>query len=572
MDNGLNCQDQVQVLLENKDLSGLSQVFTEVDWLKYEEALAQWLDLLLCFEEEHLFSAHLDSIGVLASYRIETLELMYEILLRLQHPRRSEIAQFLGLESSKTEVYAARDYPSEFLASFLERFRGRESVYALQFHDGKKTGYRPIHQSLDSNLIERHLNGVMSLGVYVLQRDQRVSFCALDFDIRRAVLNTGVEEISSLVRDLLPEVLDALKLVREAGFDPLLEFSGYKGFHIWMFFHEPVPANMVRQYIKTRIQPSLRLSSRFQYEVFPKQDKVKDGGLGNLIKLPLGRHLASGRFSYLLDDSGQRVDDPVAYLPKIRPLLRAEFIEVCGLGEVSYSPAIEPAKYNIVPPTLPEEIRFKEPEDDHTLIRLFSGCDSLRTLRKKILLHSIASSQEQHVLIYVLAPLGESGVLEIHRILSKTMTYDPDEVNRKIKAVPPHLISCPKIRQRIGEICEHSDCNCQFPLEDGCYPSPLIHVGKTPHSSGKLTGRNTQGVMLAAQGTGIDRWVNEHLQLSKKLTLLQERLLDLKTLISAEFEKNGGDVIETSVGRYSLSDGDEFSVSMEGEPEIDQEF
>ncbi len=566
-----NLQQNAGRLLESRDLDGLDQWFTQVDWLENEEELSQWLDLLLCFEEEHRFSAHIASIGVISAYGTETLELFYEILLRLQHPRRSEIAHYLGLESSRPEVYAAREYPVEFLNLFMDRFRGRECVYALQFHDGNKAGYRPEHQSLNPSLIERHLNGEMSLGVYCLQRDQRVSFSAIDFDIRKAVLTAGVEEISTLVKELLPEVLDVMQNLREAGFDPLLEFSGYKGFHIWMFFHEPVPANMVRQFLKTRIQPGIRLSSRYQYEIFPKQDKVKDGGLGNLIKLPLGSHLASGRFSYFLADSGQRLNDPVEVLSKIKPLMRSEFIEFCGLGDYQTS---EPAytKVQAPPPTLPEEIRFKEPEDDHTLIRLFTGCDSLRTLRKKILLHSIASSQEQHVLIYVLAPLGESGVLEIHRILSKTMTYDPDEVNRKIKAVPPHLISCPKIRQRIGEICEHSDCNCQFPLDEGCYPSPLIHVGKTPHTSGKLAGSNLQGVLLAAHGTGIDRWVYEHAQLTKKMAHLRERLADIRTLISAEFEKNEGGTIETAMGRYSLSQDDEFSVDIEKEPEIDQEF
>lgn len=41
-----------------------------------------------------------------------------------------------------------------------------------------------------------------------------------------------------------------------------------------------------------------------QIEVFPKQDTVPEGGYGNLVKLPLGKHAVTGNFSKILSSPG----------------------------------------------------------------------------------------------------------------------------------------------------------------------------------------------------------------------------------------------------------------------------
>ena len=43
------------------------------------------------------------------------------------------------------------------------------------------------------------------------------------------------------------------------------------------------------------------VDDRLHMDLFPAQDSVEDGGLGNLIKLPLLEHMRSGKMSCFVD-------------------------------------------------------------------------------------------------------------------------------------------------------------------------------------------------------------------------------------------------------------------------------
>ena len=551
-----------------KNLEKPAEVFSQVDWLQYETELCDWMDLLLCFSGEKIFGQLVDKIGLLDHYQEETLEYFHELLVRLQHPRRLEVATFLGLESSKPELIRTQDYSHTFLSRYLQLFQGRSNIHARQFIEAERTGYRPVHQRLDFELLKQHLNGEISLGVYTLQADSKVSFCALDFDIRKAILNAAMEPIHSLVDGLLPEVLENMAVFESEGLAPILEFSGYKGYHIWLFFHEPIQARVVREYFRTTIQPHLKLSSAYRFEFFPKQNELKEGGLGNLIKLPLGKHLKTGNFSHFLDRNGRHIPDVESLLNDIRPIFRNRFFKLCSKN-VSYRRDNHQQRSFKKP--FKEKIKFKSTGDQLALAKLFSGCDTLRTLRQKILNHHVASSQEAHVLTYLLTPLGEDGIAEIHRILSHTMGYNHDVVNEKIKAVAPHFMSCPKVRQRIPETCENSDCNCEFAQKEGTYPTPLLHVGLEPKTSGPLKRKPLISRPLeAGTGKGIDRWVEDYTSLKQRMSLIHEKLRDLELLIRDELKKNPGMSLQTKYGSYALKDGPGFNLEVKKVPLLDQ--
>jgi hypothetical protein len=87
---------------------------------------------------------------------------------------------------------------------------------------------------------------------------------------------------------------------------------------------------------------------------------------------------------------------------------------------------------------------------------------------------------ERHVLIYMLAPLGEDGRRLIHQMLAQGSDYDPDSVARDIHAVPVHAIGCKKIRKLLKVDPERDGCNCVFKLPENAYASPLCHLGRFP--------------------------------------------------------------------------------------------
>jgi hypothetical protein len=69
-----------------------------------------------------------------------------------------------------------------------------------------------------------------------------------------------------------------------------VEFSGRKGYHVWVVLKDYVPNAELRRLGRAALVLAGHPSAT---EVFPKQDEVRD--LGNLVKLPGGIHQVSGK-------------------------------------------------------------------------------------------------------------------------------------------------------------------------------------------------------------------------------------------------------------------------------------
>lgn len=171
------------------------------------------------------------------------------------------------------------------LELYKKLFVHRDDVFAQQLPDGS---YRPIHAPLTDDDLREHLAGLASYGTYTIRpSDNTVKFMVFDLDT-----NEG-EDLQKLV-EAVNALLGPLS-TRPAPFHQLVEVSGRKGWHVWVFFSDPLPAAQVRRWLAADFQspvPGL--------EVFPKQDKVPEGSYGNLVKLPFGVHAVTGNRSLAL--------------------------------------------------------------------------------------------------------------------------------------------------------------------------------------------------------------------------------------------------------------------------------
>ncbi len=158
----------------------------------------------------------------------------------------------------------------------LERFIGRRNVFAIQTEAGS---YVPIRRLITQKDLEEHLKGEKTLGAYAIREDNKVTFGIIDIDFTKDDLATS-EAIGKELMTLFPD------------FDRCLEFSGRRGHHVWIFPKQLETPKFIRELIKTR----LRAKGLQNIEVYPKQDSVTDSekGLGNLIKLPCGKHKLGG--------------------------------------------------------------------------------------------------------------------------------------------------------------------------------------------------------------------------------------------------------------------------------------
>lgn len=191
-----------------------------------------------------------------------------------------------------------------------DRFVHRTSAYAIQKEvDGRFT-FRPvtycpnscslypcphrIPRELTKTDIEDHLRGDKTIGLYHTREDDTVKWLCIDVDD----MNT----------DIVMEI--AMRAVERFGKRScLVEFSGGRGYHIWLFFSRAVPA-------QDAWLLGNMLAGSHRVEVYPRQGSVD--GLGNLVKLPLGIQRKTGQWCLFQTPAFEPYADQWDALQKVR--------------------------------------------------------------------------------------------------------------------------------------------------------------------------------------------------------------------------------------------------------------
>lgn len=231
--------------------------------------------------------------------------------------------------------------PDVKLALFRSLFRGRADVYAIrkQFKDGR-WGYVPdsvrnwkaVLSSneaqrkkvdretrkllpLTDDVLEKHLKGMHTIGVYPLLPDETCWFLAADFDKKTWQLDAAA----------------FLATCRELGVPAALERSrSGNGGHVWIFFDRTIPTVTARKLgcsILTRTMESRHQIGLDSYDrFFPNQDTMPKGSFGNLIALPLQKIPRANDNSVFLDSEFQPYPDQWHFLSTIVKM-RVEVVE-----------------------------------------------------------------------------------------------------------------------------------------------------------------------------------------------------------------------------------------------------
>ena len=386
---------------------------------------------------------------------------------------------------------------------FCTLFAGQEGVYARQWvgRDGQ-TGYSPVREPLTPSVVRNHLLGSFTVGVYLLRLDNTAAFFALDLDIDRSALQQaqGDHSFAQSLRDSLraegPRLLQAL---RQLGFQPLFENSGYKGRHFWVFLEQPESAETLHLLGRLFLAwQSPQLPAGFHLEFFPKQPRLKGKSLGNLIKLPLGIHRQTGRRSQFLDDQGQPLPHQLAALQNVALLPNSALYAAieqlktlvpAGSLETQVSPPWEGSPQTESPPVAPQPTPGPPPpppapqwteadfQTDPRVRHLLEHCPVLAALKQQVDECQRLSHEEQLVLIHSLGHL-EGGPQAVNYLLDKCIDVGPEKhMKARLKGSP---ISCPSIRKKIPHVTRRVACNCAFEFASDRYPTPVLHLLTLP--------------------------------------------------------------------------------------------
>ncbi len=206
---------------------------------------------------------------------------------------------------------------AEKVALFRRLFRGRTDVHPVRWESATtgKSGYAPAcvnewrpgicekprikcadccNRSLipvSDAVIYSHLAGEKTIGVYPLLPDDTCYFLAVDFD--KAEWREDAKAFVQSCREL--DVPVALEISRSGN-----------GAHAWIFFTTAVLARDARRLgtaiISHACSRTRQLSLTSYDRLFPNQDTMPKGGLGNLIALPLQKKPREVGHSVFVDD------------------------------------------------------------------------------------------------------------------------------------------------------------------------------------------------------------------------------------------------------------------------------
>ncbi|MBE6416903.1 MAG: DEAD/DEAH box helicase [Akkermansiaceae bacterium] len=181
--------------------------------------------------------------------------------------------------------------------------------------------------SLTQRTLMRHLKGELEdgrdvIGIYPLLEDETCHFLVFDFDCH--------DDEAPI--DWKSEVAALAEICKQLNIDALVERSrSGSGAHVWLFFEENIPAKDARKFgaaLLTKGAEFVNQKTFLSYDrMLPAQDHMPEGGLGNLIALPLqGRALLKGNSAFV-DVCWQPYPDQWAHLQQVRKLPAAFVLE-----------------------------------------------------------------------------------------------------------------------------------------------------------------------------------------------------------------------------------------------------
>ncbi len=291
----------------------------------------------------------------------KTKDLRKRILLIQGEMKRLTSAGFVGDGSSSAACGVDGSLSSqEKIALFKSLFRGRQDVFPQRWKNRKtnRSGYSPVcdnewksglcdkprvkcsdcsnqkYVPVTDRILQEHLLGRRVIGVYPLLPDDTCFFLAVDFDKGGWREDVGAF-VESCGENNVPCAIERSR-------------SG-NGAHVWVFFAEAVQARDARRLgtglLKAAMSKRHQISFDSYDRLFPNQDTMPKGGLGNLIALPFqGEPRLKGN-SVFIDDAGAPFDDQWRYLESVERMSASELDKLLAREEKSdQHPLIEKKK------------------------------------------------------------------------------------------------------------------------------------------------------------------------------------------------------------------------------------
>ncbi len=425
--------------------------------------------------------------------------------------------------------------PSE-IETYYKLFVGREDTYTKEtIQDGNKRKCEQVMEPLTEEVLPRHFSGEDILGTYVQRNNLTVHYLVFDVDISKKILMQhpyGSEGFAAYKQKAAQYAGKLMKVLHDLGVRGYLEDSGFRGYHVWIFFTEWIPVRFVKPFaecIQSRLPDECVKDTEINLEVFPNGQRIRQGKYGQSIKLPLGVHIRSGERSFFLDDDGNAVNDYKEFFAGLAKLALPAIRKILG----TYMPEVDVAPQKKGSPNgKPAATEHKQIEIDWdglgvvspSLRIVIENCSLMRYLIHKVMATGYLTHFERQTLLYVFGHMGDEGKDFVHTLMAFTLNYQYHVTQRFIQKMPDKPVGCIKLREQYRMITAEYGCSCSFRQTKNCYPSPVLHALKSSDEAEAEITVPTSRTLSKAKSEQVYEEINIHKQTQK----LAQQIVEIK--------------------------------------------
>lgn len=265
-----------------------------------------------------------------------------------QFTLQEKVSIFQGLFQGRDDVFAKRWYSSTTQKSGYQPVCKRE--WNPDFCDKRKykcadcpnRQFAPLtYTDFYNHLAGKDAWGRDVIGLYPIRKDNTCCFLCTDFDDK------------SCEHGYKNDVLAFVNICKVWNVSCYIERSrSGNGAHVWIFFETPVTAFKARKLgnaiLTEAMNSDAHLSFKSYDRFFPNQDTLPEGGLGNLVALPLQGMARRKGNSVFVDENFNAYADQWKMLSQIHKLSESELDSllrlhtVPTLGELSKTSEVKP--------------------------------------------------------------------------------------------------------------------------------------------------------------------------------------------------------------------------------------
>lgn len=419
-------------------------------------------------------------------------------------------------------VEEGKGYNLATAQKILQVFAGREDIFSMETigYGGKRqTEMQPV--PLSDQKVLKHLQGEITVGTYIQRPNSTVRYMVVDVDVSKKIM-LQTERKNPVFQSYLEQAWNKAekvrKLLKNLGIYGYIEYSGCRGYHVWVLFTEWIPVryvNMLSDMIEDKLAEGKEGENEISMEYFPNKTRIKVGKFGQVIKLPYGCHIRTGEQSCFLDDDGSPVPDLNQFLDNLsRNTLNAV--------------------KNVLAKNIGTKERLQEKavdmnleafgEMDESVSEILKMCNLMRYLCQKAEKTGYLSHAERLSILYVFGHLGNEGHEFVHLIMSRTLNYQYNVTDKFIRRIPAKPVSCIKLREQYKQITAEYGCNCTFKRSKNCYPSPVLHAIVLSNNVNSEVTLPTSRTLPKEK----EKKVLDEINIHKKAQELASRILEMK--------------------------------------------